>query len=297
MPKIIQFLHTALEAAPNNPDDNFIPWNNHDRHRRKFLNSVGRFVDSERGEVDDELTFWGEWEAQSDIIKLKNIKPHLPHYLNLPFINPSVPKRTHNTDPYVFGENFRYIICKQGFSEQLRDLEPNSLILFGSSINKEFCIDTLFVVSDKIIKYSKSNIEKVFSQRNQYYHASVNPIYDDTNYNENVKEEDSCRLDKNMTYSFYKGVNFKEKDDYNGIYSFVPCKIYKPNHENEYIFKQPKLILDFISHDQTHGLNSNPGRDCTKKEIVEYWNIIWQQLEESKFLRGTWFKTPELRNR
>lgn len=137
MPKIIQFLHTAQEATPINESDNIIPWNNNDTHRRKFILSEGKYVVSNDEQVERALVFWGEWEAQSEIerINIGNLNP--PNYLNRPFINPTFPNRTHNTDPYVFGENFRYIICKQGyFHNVLTNLEPSSIILFGSSINK-----------------------------------------------------------------------------------------------------------------------------------------------------------------
>ena len=73
MPRIIQFLHTAVEATPNEINDRIIPWNNHKDHRRKFILSQGRYVKDDNAENDD-LTFWGEWEAQSNIEKLRNTK-------------------------------------------------------------------------------------------------------------------------------------------------------------------------------------------------------------------------------
>lgn len=294
MPRIIQFLHTAVEAIPNEINDRIIPWNNHKDHRRKFILSEGKYIKGSKEENGD-LTFWGEWEAQSNIERLQNTRSHLPILLNRPFLDPRVPSRTHNTDPYVFGQNFRYIVCKQGYSEILRNLEPFSLILFGSSINKKFCLDTVFLVSKEIQKYSFNNIEEVFSQRNQYYYASVNPLYDNTKFNYKVDKEDSCRIETEKEYSFYKGVNYGKKDEYEGIYSFTPCKKYNSEKESDYIFKQPIIDLDFISGNQTQGLNACNGRDFSKNEIVNYWNKIVEQIEEVGLLRGTNFKTPELK--
>ena len=294
MPRIIQFLHTAVEATPNDANNSIIPWNNHKDHRRKFILSEGKYVNRDN-EKSDNLTFWGEWEAQSNIEILKNTRNHLPTLLNRPFLDPGVPSRTHNTDPYVFGQNFRYIVCKQGYSEILRNLEPFSLILFGSSINKKFCLDTVFLVSKDIQKYSINNIEDIFNQRNQYYYASVNPLYDDTKFNSKVAKEDSCRIETEKEYSFYKGVNYAEKDEYEGIYSFVPCKKYNVEKESDYIFKQPFLDLDFISSNQTQGLNACNGRNFSKGEIINYWNEIVEQIEKVGLLRGTKFKTPELK--
>lgn len=298
MPKIIQFLHTAVEATPNEINDKIIPWNNNIDHRRKFILSHGKYIkeeSEEESEEESDLTFWGEWEAQSNVARLKNERKHLPTFLNRPFLDPSVSNRTHNTDPYVFGQNFRYIICKQGYSEILRNLEPFSLILFGSCINKKFCLDTVFLVSEEIQRYSIENIETIFSQRNQYYFASVNPLYDDTKFNDDVDKEDTCRLEQEKEYSFYKGVKYSDKDKYEGIYSFVPCKEYDPDKELDYIFKQPVIDLDIISENQTQGLNACNGREFSREEIVDYWNKIVGQIEKAGLLKGTIFKTPELK--
>jgi len=291
MPRIIQFLHTAVEAEPNK-NESIIHWNNNKDHRRKFILSEGKYV-KDNNEENSDLVFWGEWEAQSKVENLKSTKEHLPKYLNLPYLDPSVSERTHNTDPYVFGQNFRYIVCKQGFSKILRNLEPFSLILFGSCINKKFCLDTVFLVSEEIQKYDLNNIEDIFKSKNQYYYASVNPLYDDTNCNSNVNNEDSCKIEADEEYSFYKGVNFDEKDKYEGIYSFVPCRRY--DAENGFKFKQPEINLDFISEKQTQGLNACNRSNFSKEEIINYWNKIVKQIEQVGLLKGTKFKTPELK--
>jgi hypothetical protein len=292
MPKIIQFLHTAQEATPVNELDNVIPWNNNDTHRRKFILSNGKFVNDNVEQEESELVFWGEWEAQSEIVRINNGNTNPPNYLNRPFINPAVPNRTHNTDPYVFGDKFRYIICKQGyFHNVLTNLEPNSIILFGSSINGQFCLDTVFVVSNDKSNYTVNTIENLFplSTRGQYYHASVNPIYDEFEYNRNAQSEDFCRINDQRDYTFYKAVNFLERQNYNGLYSYVPCQVY--NLQN-YIFRQPAITLDFINGNQTQGINS---KDCNENEIVNYWNDIAHQIQNKNLRQGTYFKTPELR--
>lgn len=292
MPKIIQFLHTAQEATPINDLDNIIPWNNYDTHRRKFILSNGKFVNDKNELEENELVFWGEWEAQSEIEKINNGNPNPPNFLNIPFINPAVPNRTHNTDPYVFGKNFRYIICKQGyFHNVLTNLEPNSIILFGSSINGDFCLDTLFVVSKEMSNYTINTIENLFplNNRGQYYHASVNPIYDEFEYNRNAQNEDFCRINDQRIYSYYKSVNFEERHNYNDVYSFVPCKLY---NQRNFTFRQPPIKLDFIKGNQKQGVNS---KECTTDEIIKYWNDIVNQIKRNELIKGTYFKTPELK--
>lgn len=295
MPKIIQFLHTAVEATPSNKNQTTIPWNNYEDHRRKFLISDGSYVEGS-DKISEKLTFWGEWEAQSEIEYLKNTKDKLPTILNRPYIDPSVPNRTHNTDPYVFGSNFRYIVCKQGAYEILRNLDPLSLILFGSSINKQFCLDTVFIVSNDILKYTLDNIGHKFQQKNQYYFASVNPLYDDTKPNSAVDEEDSCRIEPSKEYSFYKGVNFEDKEIYGGIYSYVPCKVFNQSNEIDYIFKQPVIDLDILSSKQTQGINACGGKEFTETEIIDIWDVINEQISNAGLLKGVHFKTPPLKS-
>lgn len=292
MPKIIQFLHTAQEATPVNELDNVIPWNNNDTHRRKFILSNGKFLNDNLEQEESELVFWGEWEAQSEIVKINKSNINPPNYLNKPFINPAVPCRTHNTDPYVFGDKFRYIICKQGyFHNVLTNLEPNSIILFGSSINGRFCLDTVFVISNDQSNYTVDTIENLFplNNRGQYYHASVNPIYGEFEYNNrNAESEDFCRINDKRDYTFYKAVNFLDRQNYNDLYSYVPCKVYNPNN---FIFRQPVITLDFIKGNQTQGVNS---KDCSVEEIVNYWKDIANQIQDKNLRLGTYFNTPEL---
>lgn len=294
MPKIIQFLHTAVEAKPVNAFDNIIPWNNNTDHRRKFLLSSGKFVNNDEQEEKNELVFWGEWEAQSYITRITRGDDKPPKYLNKPFIDPTVSKRTHNTDPNVFGERFKYIICKQTFFHNvLTNLEEKSIILFGSSIDGQFCLDTVFVVSNIKPNYTLISIETLFPKQKwgQYYHASVNPIYDDTQYNSQADNtEDFCRISDEREYTYYESVDFSEREKYNNIYSFVPCIEYDGANPNR-SFRQPIIKLDFIKGGQTMGVNS---KNCSTDEISEYWNSIVEQIEEAGLKKGTFFKTPEL---
>ena len=154
-------------------------------------------------------------------------------------------------------------------------------------------MDTVFLVSTDITKYNFNNIKDIFKQRDQYYHASVNPLYNGIKCNDKVDKEDSCRIEPDKDYALYKGVNYDEKDNYEGIYSFVPCKKYYANKESDYIFKQPIIDLDFISGSQTQGINACNDRNFTKEEIVNYWIAISEQIENFGSLKGVNFKTPE----
>ncbi|MBK8611869.1 MAG: hypothetical protein IPL84_18545 [Chitinophagaceae bacterium] len=296
MPKIVQFLHPAEEATPLNKGDRFIPWNNHPTHRRKFLISDGNYVNRQGDLEKKQLAFWGEWEAQSEIIPINKANNNPPNYINIPYVNPSVPNRTHTTDPFVFGHSFRYIICMQrAFHNILTELESNSIILFGSSINQTFCLDTVFVVSDNQTNYNLNTISNLVpsEKRGQYYYATIYPIYGDTNCNPLVDDLESCRITIENKCTFYEGVTYHEKDTYNQMYSFAPCKIYNEDSPLGSLFSQPKIYLDFISGSQTRGIHS---KDCSIKDIQMYWNSVSEQIEKQSLLKGVYFKNPELKN-
>lgn len=289
---IVQFHHTGKEAIPID-NSNRMGWNNNVNHARKFIKSNGNFIDNSGKLVEEkDLTFWGEWEAQSNFERLKNNKRRYPKFLHKPFLDPSKPEMLHNTDPYVFGYAFRYIICLQpSFYKKLTNLKENSIILFGSSIDKRFCLDTLFVVSHKFKNYNFKNVEKLFGKdKGQYYYASVNPLCGKLR-GKIADEVASCGSKAQIQdYTYYEGVNFNNKNDYQGVYSYAPAKIYD-NKESKYIFKQPELDLDFLIPTQTQSINT---KECSLNEIVDYWHLISEQISGKNLHKGVQFKSPML---
>ncbi len=296
MPKIIQFLHPSQEAKPSNENDSFIPWNNHDSHRRKFLISVGKYIDENGTEKENQLSFWGEWEAQSDIIKIKKSNNYSPNYFNKPYLDPRSPKKTQTTDPYVFGKRFKYFICRQrAYKNILKNLEENSIVLFGSCIHQKFCLDTAFVVSTIQKRYSRDSIEELIpsNKRGQFYFTSIVPLLEgDTYCNTDLEDEENCKIEENDSFTYYESVDFSERGSYNEMYSFVPCKSYNEHNNLSSIFTQPEIKLDFINSAQTQGITP---KECSIQEIKKYWQGIVEQVESRGLLLGTYFKTPERR--
>lgn len=290
---IVQFLHTGKEPSINE-NSKSLAWNNNANHARKFIKSNGIYI-GKKGEVveNTDLTFWGEWEAQSEFDSLKNDKQYYPKHLHKPYIDPSEPHRVHNTDPYIFGSCFRYIICMQPtFHKTLSNLKENSIILFGSSINKEFCLDTVFVVSKTMQKYTFANANETFGEnKGQYYHASVLPLCG-TLRGEIADEVKSCGAGSTeKEYTYYEGVTHENKNEYKNIYSFSPCKNYNQEKESSYVFKQPKIDLDVINHNKSQGVKSTA---CSLDEITHYWNEISLQIENQNLLKGVHFNSPKL---
>ena len=285
MPQIIQFLHPGPEAIlPRGL--NILPWNCGNIHKRKFLLSKGKYV-SNNSEEDACLTFWGEWEPQSYVERLPNLGQHYPSYLNRPFLDVTVPDRCHNTDPYVFGVSFKYFICQQGVKKILRNLDPLSLILFGSCIEGKFCLDTLFVVSDRQVKYKKTKVNKLGKKNTVFYPASIEPLL-----NEKYCEKIKCNSVEDE-YTYYEGITFNDRKQFKNIFSFAPSMIYKNQNDTNFAFQRPAIeIPEIISPRQTQSINGNGGRNYSVEEIVNVWHKIVDTINKKNLVLGTHFEEP-----
>jgi hypothetical protein len=195
-----------------------------------------------------------------------------------------------NTDPNVFGEFFQYIVCGQKMYLGLRELEPNSLILFGSHKAGNFILDTLFVVSENTRKYDRNNIETLNNEENSaFYHASIHPLIC-----ENSCVEINCDL-INDSYSHYQGVTFPEKNTHQGMFSFAPALEFNNENQRYSMFERPIIELPgIISNSKTQGINWQGGRDYTTEEIVDTWNKIVAQVEGKGLLLATQFTEPPM---
>ena len=145
---VVQFPHPGREHNPS-PILRFqtrMEWSEGD-HRRKFMCSPGRYVDGD-APIEAKLTFWGEWEPPSDVVREWSPSGSLPRFLHAPVWTKSGPPKRQNTDPWVFGDHFRYSNCKQQAQPRLRRLTPGSVIFFGSTKDGEFVLDTVFVVKN-----------------------------------------------------------------------------------------------------------------------------------------------------
>lgn len=120
-------------------------------HKRKFFEHEGRYVDNLAStEKSGLLRFWGEYEGHSRF-ELLNPLPNTPCWNNpcaihKPFFCTQI-INDQNTDPFIFGDNFYYAICKKA---QLKNIQSGDLILFGSEFGQkghvQFYLDMLFVV-------------------------------------------------------------------------------------------------------------------------------------------------------
>jgi hypothetical protein len=118
MPKIVQFTHPGPEHKPDLKNGNHKSWNT-GNHKRKFLLSKGSYVDNNKLK-DGNLTFWGEWEPPSYVTEFEyQENKFFPGWLHKPYLPNILPNSNgyqasfQNTDPCVFGDSFKYFVCKQ----------------------------------------------------------------------------------------------------------------------------------------------------------------------------------------
>ncbi|WP_369355218.1 hypothetical protein [Lysinibacillus capsici] len=207
-PTTIKFLHPGSERklTPTEITNKIANWNTGD-HNRKYLEVKGEYLTSLNSAIKSEtIGFWGEWEAESHIIKTL-IPNHstLPHYVHQPILPSTTPKsrgtRFLNTDPCVFGSNFLYSNCKQSM-RSLQNLDIGDVIIFGSQKQGVFVVDTVFVVGN-IIKFNRRNLQATIGDKVEgwFYHLTLNLLAG--------------------SHTLYIGATYN--NPVNGIFSFFPC--------------------------------------------------------------------------
>ena len=228
MPSIVQFIHPGPEHGPDNPPlNNYKGWNI-GQHRRKFLCSDGDYI--ENGHLrKGELMFWGEWEAPSNVQQLnQNGNTYNPSWLHSRIVPNPIPviPNLQNTDPFIFENEFKFLLCQQFRPAiltltQLANLDTGSLILFGSLINKDkptafFQLDTVFVVNNWIDYNPLANAINI---------PKISQNYFDIVY---TKAYPSNRNHPNLELRLYRGATIHNR--INGMYSFVPARLYEANN-------------------------------------------------------------------
>ncbi len=284
----VQFIHPGGEHRPENGRK----WNKRD-HKRKFLVSPGRCVRNNEV-VDTDLVFWCEWEPESEVVAhIERPVAQDPQYLYRPFyVIPPSYEKAQNTDPFVFG-TFLYGNCQQYTSRgptQLRKLERGSVILFGSRVDDNFVLDTVFVVRDWI-EYDWYSYVSPLNGRvpHGYMEVTLKPLFL-SGRDKNSKK--GCSSDKNKSYRLYIGATYDEP--INGMFSFFPCLPLESGNKgfarpiiNDLRFIRPRLKQKFFA-DHPH-LNQNQVRD--------FWQSVKEQVLNLK--KGLWLgiqaQMPECR--
>jgi hypothetical protein len=174
--------------------------NNGQPHFRKFIHSKnGSYVipnssdDTKTWPRNDGcFTFWGEWEHSSSVTFPPSFRNRssvyrnngFPFQLHTPITPPILPPNggtnktlfTESTDPFVFCEPMLYFCCQIKGNNQLRKLSCGDIVVFGSKLNGQFVVDTVFVVSDQVSVYDTALCE-LFAQANDAHFSATSQVY------------------------------------------------------------------------------------------------------------------------
>jgi len=285
MPTIIQFFHPGGEHGHDKGNKNKKKSWNEGPHKRKFMSVTGDYLEKDGSLITNQnIMLWGEWEPDS---RVKEFCEHddngkLPRYLHSPYIRNVLPEPNtnskscnnkeglQNTDPFIFGDNFKYAICRQGRKYegyQLCDLEAGTIIIFGSLYKdkhyndyRSMMVDTVFVVSQDFIDKHKlltMNFKNLSENDKMYFIVSFRMAFPN-----NTSFPDCNRI--------YTGVKYKEKDSYNGLFSFVPAMKLKEETPQKGFSRIEIELFKTANHAEIPFMV----RDMSIEESKKYWTDL-----------------------
>ena len=290
-PRFIQFPHPGAEPTLNSGQNWLIAGR---PHARKFMQVNGRYCSSaDQEEIAGKLRFWGEWEAESELVDnftCSGVYPMMPRHLWRPYyINADNYEGLQNTDPFVFGDQFIYSNCRQFRHHSLRCLAIGSIILFGSGKTidgeRRFVIDTVFVVQDRVV-YDPQHIAYDHWRRKGY----------DTFTDVTGKPLGCACCSGTVTgcvpggttkLSLYFGATPNLNID--GMFSFFPAK----PERDDWDFARPQISLCSKYFNPSNwrtvkGVNSP--RSCS--ELSDIWRDIVAQVLDAGLVLGTYAELP-----
>lgn len=270
---VVQFPHPGSEHKPRTE---VMPWNQ-GPHHRKFLVADGTAQDADGQPQRDRYAFWGEWEAPSRVIDRWPTQGQLPQYLHRPFWSRPPAGERQNTDPWVFGDRFRYSNCKQlgprphRKPSALQRLTPGSVVLFGSQLAGDFVLDTVLVVADAT-SYTPGDGP----------HLDLDQAFATCTL-------DSLGADNNLDYrEFTLFTGATPHDPIGGMFSFVPCR----PAEGDPRFARPAITVPGVVNPASKQAPSGARRPLPPSRAKEVWDDVRWQVLDHDLLLGTHFDTP-----
>lgn len=267
---IVQFPHPGGEHRPKT---DVMPWNV-GSHRRKFMVADGHYRDSGGSSAYGKIVFWGEWEAQSRVVRRWSRQDALPTVLHEPFLGePPEADFYQNTDPWVFGECFHYSNCKQVTNKArtitaMQRLTVGSLILFGSGVEDHFVLDTALVISRSQGSYMPANHDLDVSD--EFQRATIDPL---------IPPDDAVDP---LPLTLYDGATPEQPLE--GMFSFTPCLPYDDDGPR---FARPHIELPGIINPQSKQSASGAKSPRTIGEVRDAWKRVVAQVEAQDLLLGT----------
>jgi hypothetical protein len=196
-----------------------------------------------------------------------------------------------NTDPFVFHERFHYRCCQQTRATgqtQLAHLLPGSIVLFGSRVNEQFAIDTVFVVGDFRDYYDqKGGMD--FDPNLRLYAEIVGVGLVEPG----CGNGSGCGGHHSQMRLYYGA---SPDNRYKGMYSFVPCKRLRDSKRG---WARPTLTQNDMRDIYANCINNNKTQgyklcnEATLEGNVAAWNRIRSLFAERGYLEGVRFECPQ----
>jgi hypothetical protein len=244
-------------------------WNNDPKHYRKFIKNSGDYLQNLNSKPQrNSLLFWVEWEGNSEFTPFAG-GIGFPNGTHVPFHSILI-RGIQNTDPYVFGKYFKYAICSQ--TGVMCNLLADSLILFGTTKDIGFELDTVFVVRN---------------------HESAQNVYlnNASNYTLIYREETLEQLGQtylgpnpSLNNKIHRGQTWWENKDY---FSFVPCKVDNGLSFKKVVLQIPPMGKQKVGHPYHHFDNINH---------IQLWKLIVKEVLKQGFYLGIRFNEPQINN-
>lgn len=288
----VQFMHPGGEPSAKNG----AKWRrNQETHARKYLRVGGQYRYSDGKVASGQIEFWGEWEAESELIEeFGHQLPGKPQRIWRPYYEQKADYAgLQNTDPFVFG-GFYYTGCKQRTQKrptQLRYLERGSVLLFGSSVGGKFALDTVFVVRDWIDHDLATYRRRLAGQvPGAYWDVTLHPRYQRAGYGgragmQSCAKPPSCNAPES-DWRLYFGATYDHP--VTGMFSFFPCL---PAHSESAGFARPIIELPgIINHECARANRLNKQKNLP--DVVRLWQQVAAQVQSQGLALGIDAEVP-----
>lgn len=265
--------------APQKSDlvGNICLWNRSAPHHRKLLSSTEATVIDAGNNVlrCQDITFIGEWECCSSFVQCGQKSPfnliHTPIYSK----HDASIRDCMNTDPYVFGEEFKWICCKQPKGKSR--IHIGDIVIFGSYtlLNRKvdkMIIDTVLVV-DKVI-----GVED----------------FDPKHFSKCYNDVTICHT--NTTWSgFYivlgKMYDTSKSYEENVPFSFVPCRCIDDGLMDKLILDRHRPIKELAGEPLRIGQN---GGHLDIDDNLDAWDVVTRLVRSNGCELGVFIPEPAL---
>jgi hypothetical protein len=274
--RFVQFPHPGGE---HNPPADDMGWNVDD-HRRKFLLTSGRYLDTRGRARTGALVAWGESEPPSPVVLRWPRDGRLPRALHSPYwIEPPDGAPRQNTDPWIWGAQMLYSDCEQivgprRLRTSMQDLPIGSVICFGSTIGGQFCVDTVLVIA----------------AAEPWVPAEAASLHVNAAFKTAPEGPSPCRTDAHADLTLYRGATVDRR--VHGMYSFVPAL---PAERGDPRFARPPIRFPELINPASKQSPWGSKRPLSVSTVREAWNEICEQVIDVGLFLAVSLTTPPKR--